>query len=141
LLGVLNHVVRDEDGYTGVAGEVLGVEREDVGKTMTDHRRDEPGVMSRFSAYPMRFNKMFPFLENTPLIAKEAEEDLDFCEFRDDLVDCEPQAIVRLRPGADDPEFIQHLRNNEPVMVGKAQALKSIFRCCVMAVRRLCKAD
>ena len=141
MLGALNHVIWDKNGYPCVAGEILGVECEDVGKAMTDHRRHEPGVVSRFSAYPMRFNKMFPLLKYGPFIAKEAEEDLDFCEFRDDFVDGEAQAIFRLRPSADDPEFIQHLRNNEPVMVGKAQALKSIFRCCVMAVRRLCKAD
>ncbi|MEK7757645.1 MAG: hypothetical protein AAB385_10585, partial [Planctomycetota bacterium] len=105
------------DAIRLVTGEILGVESEDVRETVSHHSRHKPGVMGRLSAHSMRFHQMFPLLKNGPFIAKEAEEDLDFCEFRDDLVDCQAQAIFSFRPGADDPEFIQHLRNNEPVMV------------------------
>lgn len=101
------------DAIRQVTGEILVIESEDVCEAVSHHRRHESGVVSRFSAYPIRFYKMFPFLEDTSLIAKEAEEDLDFCEFRDDLVDCEAQAIFSLRPCADDPEFIQHLAPEE----------------------------
>lgn len=123
-----------------MAGEARPVEGENGGKTVRAHRRHEPRVMRRLSAYLILADQAFPNRINGGRIGQKLKHFLDPRQFSGHCRRRHTQPVLFKRTGRYNPQFNQVLRNDMQIAPLRGQVFDGVpggssWGCCGCKVR------
>jgi len=114
---------RVNDGETRIAGKIGGVKGNGGVDAVSFHRCHKAGVVGVFPFDFELADKLFPRGEDAVAIRKKSEQGLGLLMFFDDDGYLQAKSIFFDGPGANDPKFVEHLRNKKKLIASLAQRL------------------